>query len=94
MTFYEKASLLDQLIELDSVSIENEAVLMGLIKEQALYRYFFETLCKPAWFPHLQETGLFSDPPSPITKEGKTWVPKWEVMDYLMKGSINPRDFL
>lgn len=85
--FLTQASLLDQFIHLENPQEDMSGaafVLKLLGQRQDLRSYFFNARPSSGWAPLLWESGFLSTPPKfEQDKEGRTWIPHWDVQWYL-----------
>jgi len=91
-SFFDLAEQLDALIPLRSPTLEQVEQVVGVIRDEALERYFFRHLAasaNPGWFESLRERGFFDTPPEPIRHEGTISFPVWPALWYLV--SVAPR---
>ncbi len=85
--FFELAERLDRYITIEAPSPRQVNVVVGLISDEALKRYFFKHLAGSAntgWFEPLRKRGLFSTPPAPISHEDTISFPVWPALWYLV----------
>ena len=92
LSFYTRAVCLDVLKKQSNPTPESAKILCSSLKAvEAHSRYFFNELDNPAWFPYLNEQGLFDRPLEPIKTDKETIMPYWEATGYLTRiASVYP----
>jgi hypothetical protein len=83
MKFYDKAIIIDRLINLSQITKKDIDELSSFLDDESVRNYFYHNLKNVKWFPHLKKMREFSKTPVMQTKDGNSWLPDWPVVEYL-----------
>ena len=88
LTFYDKASLLDEIVTWPDVEpyVSNLSSILDAIRTEPLSRYFFNQLAtskNPSWLAILRAEGFYNSPPPAFKTEDGLYHFYWPALSYL-----------
>ena len=84
--FYSNVLVLDMARLMESPSSDVVEIVVDVLQDPVLLRYFFRDMDNPAWLKPLKDAGAFANPPQAEEVEpGLYRVPGWEASRYLVR---------